>query len=189
MLAYSSIAHTGYMLVGLAAYAGGEQLGIEALLFYAAAYSFMNLGGFAVIAALQKRAGVTSSLETFAGLGRREPTLGALMTLFLLSLTGIPPTAGFVAKALLILAGVQAGGWVAFLAVLVVINAAVAAFYYLRVVVYMYMREPVSEVEPPRHGRLLWGGLAVATALTIVLGFFPFLITGMIGQAATALGS
>ncbi|HEX5014019.1 MAG TPA: NADH-quinone oxidoreductase subunit N [Candidatus Limnocylindrales bacterium] len=188
MLAYSSIAHTGYMLVGLAAYAGGQQLGIEALLFYAAAYSFMNLGGFAVIAALQKRAGVTSSLETFAGLGRREPTLGALMTLFLLSLTGIPPTAGFVAKALLILAGVQAGGWVAFLAVLVVINAAVAAFYYLRVVVYMYMREPVSEVEPPRHGRLLWGGLAVATALTIVLGFFPFLITGMIGQAATALG-
>jgi NADH-quinone oxidoreductase subunit N len=189
MLAYSSIAHTGYMLVGLAAFAGGQQLGIEALLFYAAAYSFMNLGGFAVIAALQKRAGVTSSLETFAGLGRREPGLGILMTLFLLSLVGIPPTAGFVAKALVILSAVEAGGWVAFLGVLVVINAAVAAFYYLRVVVYMYMREPTSEAEPPRHGRLLWGGLAVATALTIVLGFFPFLITGIIGQAATAIGS
>jgi NADH-quinone oxidoreductase subunit N len=187
MLAYSSIAHTGYMLVGLAAYAGGEQLGLEALLFYAAAYSFMNLGGFAVIAAMQKRAGVTSSLETFAGLGRREPGLGILMTLFLLSLVGIPPTAGFVAKALVILAAVQAGGWVAFLAVLMVLNAAAAAFYYLRVVVYMYMREPKTEAEPPRHGRLLWGGLAVATALTIILGFFPFLITGIIGQAATAL--
>jgi NADH-quinone oxidoreductase subunit N len=188
MLAYSSIAHTGYMLVALAAFAGGQQLGLEALLFYAAAYSFMNLGGFAVIAALQKRAGVTSSLDTFSGLGRREPRLGLLMTLFLLSLVGIPPTAGFVAKALVILAAVETGGWVSLLAVFVVINAAVAAFYYLRVVVYMYMREPTSDAVPPRHGRLLWSGLAVATTLTIVLGFFPFLITGIIGQAATAIG-
>jgi NADH-quinone oxidoreductase subunit N len=187
MLAYSSIAHTGYMLVGLAAYAGGQQQGLEGLLFYGAAYSFMNLGAFAVIAALQKRAGVTSSLATFAGLGRREPALGILMTLFLLSLTGIPPTAGFFAKALIILAAVQAGGWVAFLAVLVVLNAAAAAFYYLRVVVYMYMRDPVSEAPPLRHGRLLWGGLAAATALTILLGVFPGLILGVIGQAAQAL--
>jgi NADH-quinone oxidoreductase subunit N len=187
MLAYSSIAHTGYMLVGLAAYAGGQQQGLEGLLFYGAAYSFMNLGAFAVIAALQKRAGVTSSLATFAGLGRREPALGILMTLFLLSLTGIPPTAGFFAKALIILAAVQAGGWVAFLAVLVVLNAAAAAFYYLRLVVYMYMRDPVSEAPPLRHGRLLWGGLAAATALTILLGVFPGLILGVIGQAAQAL--
>ena len=85
----------------------------------------MNLGAFAVVAALQKRAGVTSSLDTFAGLGRREPLLGILMTLFLLSLTGIPPTAGFFAKALVILAAVQAGGWVAFLAVITMLNAAV----------------------------------------------------------------
>jgi len=187
MLAYSSIAHTGYMLVGLAAYAGGQRQGLEALLFYGAAYSFMNLGAFAVIAALQKRAGVTSSLATFAGLGRREPALGILMTLFLLSLTGIPPTAGFFAKALIILAAVQAGGWVAFLAVLVVLNAAAAAFYYLRVVVYMYMRDPVSDAPPLRHGRLLWGGLAAATALTILFGVFPGLILGVIGDAAKAL--
>jgi NADH-quinone oxidoreductase subunit N len=189
MLAYSSIAHTGYMLVGLAAYGAGQQLGLEGLLFYTAAYSFMNLGGFAVIAAMQKRAGVTSSLDTFAGLGRREPLLGVLMTLFLLSLTGIPPTAGFFAKALVILAAVEAGGWVSLLAVAAVINAAIAAFYYLRVVVYMYMREPTSEAEPPRHGVLLWSGLAVATAVTILLGFFPGLITGMITQAATAIGA
>ena len=104
----------------------------------------MNLGAFAVIAALQKRAGVTSSLATFAGLVRREPALTFLMTLFLLSLIGIPPTAGFFAKVLLILPAVQAGGWVAFLAVLVVLNAAAAAFYYLRVIVYMYMRDPVD---------------------------------------------
>ena len=78
MLAYCSIAHTGYMLVGLAAYAGGPQLeGLEGLLYYGAAYSFMNLGAFAVVAALQRRAGVTSGLDTFAGLGRREPLAGA----------------------------------------------------------------------------------------------------------------
>jgi NADH-quinone oxidoreductase subunit N len=188
MLAYSSIAHTGYMLVGLAAFAGGQQLGLEGLLFYGAAYSFMNLGAFAVIAALQKRAGVTSSLDTFAGLGRKEPLLGILMTLFLLSLTGIPPTAGFFAKAVVILAAVQAGGWVAFLAVITMLNAAVAAFYYLRVVVYMFMREPTSEAPPLRHGRLLWGGLAITTALTIAFGFFPGLLLGIIGQAAAAVG-
>jgi NADH-quinone oxidoreductase subunit N len=187
MLAYSSIAHTGYMLVGLAAYAGGQRQGLEGLLFYGAAYSFMNLGAFAVIAALQKRAGVTSGLATFAGLGRKEPILGLLMALFLLSLTGIPPTAGFFAKALIIVAAVQAGGWVGFLAVLMVLNAAAAAFYYLRVVVYMYMREPASEAPALRHGRLLWGGLATATVLTILFGLFPGLILGIIGDAAKAI--
>jgi NADH-quinone oxidoreductase subunit N len=187
MLAYSSIAHTGYMLVGLAAYAGGQRQGLEGLLFYGAAYSFMNLGAFAVIAALQKRAGVTSQLATFAGLGRKEPALGILMTLFLLSLTGIPPTAGFFAKAVIILAAVQAGGWVAFLAVLVVLNAAAAAFYYLRVVVYMYMRDPASDMPALRHGRLMWGGLAAATATTILFGLFPGLLLGIIGDAAKAL--
>jgi NADH-quinone oxidoreductase subunit N len=187
MLAYSSIAHTGYMLVGLAAYAAGELRGLEGLLFYGAAYAFMNLGAFAVIAALQKRAGVTSGLETFAGLGRREPLLGILMVLFLLSLTGIPPTAGFFAKAYVILAAVQAGGWLTALAVLAVLNAAAAAFYYLRVVVYMFMREPASEREPIRHGRLLWSGLAAATALTIVLGLFPTTLLSIVEDAARAI--
>jgi NADH-quinone oxidoreductase subunit N len=187
MLAYSSIAHTGYMLVGLAAYAGGQRQGLEGLLFYGAAYSFMNLGAFAIIAALQKRAGVTSGLATFAGLGRKEPVLGILMLLFLLSLTGIPPTAGFFAKALIIVAAVQAGGWVGVLAVLMVLNAAAAAFYYLRVVVYMYTRDPASEAPALRHGRLLWSGLAAATVLTIAFGFFPGLILGFIGDAAKAI--
>src|SRR5450759_3956346 len=108
----------------------------------------MNLGAFAVIAALQKRPGVSSQLETFAGLGRREPALGILMVLFLLSLTGIPPTAGFFAKAYVILAAVQAGGWLTLLAVIAVLNAAAAAFYYLRVIVYMYMRDPSGEPAP-----------------------------------------
>jgi NADH-quinone oxidoreductase subunit N len=188
MLAYSSIAHTGYMLVGLAAYAAGRMEGLEGLLFYGAAYSFMNLGAFAVVAALQKRAGVTSGLDTFAGLGRREPVLGILMTLFLLSLTGIPPTAGFFAKAYVILAAVQAGGAVAFLAVIAVLNAAAAAFYYLRVVVYMFMREPATEADRLAHGRLLWLGLAAATVLTIALGIFPNALLDAVGAAAAAIG-
>ena len=171
MLAYSSIAHTGYMLVGLAAWAGDPGgTGIQALLFYGVAYAFMNLGAFAVIAGLQKRTGVTSSLATFAGLGRREPVMGILMTLFLLSLTGIPPTAGFFAKATVILAAVEAGGPLTVLAVIMVLNAAVAAFYYLRVVVYMFMRDGTSDAPALRHGGLLWSGLAAATALTILLG-------------------
>jgi NADH-quinone oxidoreductase subunit N len=187
MLAYSSIAHTGYMLVGLAAFAAGELRGLEGLLFYGAAYAFMNLGAFAVVAALQRRAGVTSQLETVAGLGRREPLLGALMLLFLLSLTGIPPLAGFWAKAYVILAAVEAGGTLTILAVLTVLNAAAAAFYYLRVAVYMYMREPVAETAPLRHGLLMWGGLATATALTILLGLFPNALLDVVGQAARDL--
>jgi NADH-quinone oxidoreductase subunit N len=187
MLAYSSIAHTGYMLMGLAAYGAGEIQGLEGLLFYTAAYAFMNLGAFAVIAALQKRAGVTSSLETFAGLGRREPLLAILMTLFLLSLVGIPPTAGFFAKAYVILAAVKAGGPLTWLAVLAVLNAAAAAFYYLRVVVYMFMRDPVREIPVLGHGALLWGGLAAATTLTILFGLFPTALLGIVADAAQAI--
>ena len=189
MLAYSSIAHTGYMLVGLAAYGAGQVRGAEGLLFYGAAYTFMNLGAFAVVAALQKRAGVTSQLETFAGLGRREPLLGALMLLFLLSLTGIPPLAGFWAKVYVILPAIEEGGALTFLAVLTVLNATAAAFYYLRVAVYMYMREPASEVSALRHGRLLWTGLAAATALTVLLGLFPTTLLELVEKAASALPS
>jgi NADH-quinone oxidoreductase subunit N len=195
MLAYSSIAHTGYMLVGLAAFAAGRIEGLQGLLYYGAAYSFMNLGAFAVIGALQKRAGVTSNLETFAGLGRREPWLGILMTLFLLSLTGIPPTAGFFAKAYVILAAVQvsqagvpASTALGLLAVIAVLNAAAAAFYYLRVVVYMFMREPQNEQPALTHGRLLWGGLIAATILTVLLGVLPGPLLDIVGQAAKAIG-
>jgi NADH-quinone oxidoreductase subunit N len=189
MLAYSSIAHTGYMMVGLTAYAAGQIEGLEGLLFYAAAYTFMNLGAFAVIGALQKRPGVTSRLETFAGLGRREPILGILMVLFLLSLTGIPPTAGFFGKAYVILAAVQGGGWLTLLAVIAVLNAAAAAFYYLRVVVFMYMREPQGEQAPVAHGALMRLGLAITAIATVTLGLFPGPLIDTVGAAAAAVGA
>ncbi len=183
MLAYSSIAHTGYILVGLAAYAGGQASGLSAILFYGAAYTFMNMGAFAVVTALQRRPGVSSQIATFAGLGRRDPWLGALMALFLLSLTGIPPLAGFWAKAYVILAAVQAGGWLSALAVLAMINAAAAAFYYLRVVVYMYMREPAEEAAPSSPGLLFRAGLAVTGVATLIFGFFPALVTAATNAA------
>src|SRR4029077_18345691 len=130
MLAYSSIAHTGYILVGLAAYGAApagslaEEAGLQAVLFYSVVYSFMNLGAFACVAALQRRPGVTSQISSFAGLGRRAPMLGILLTLFLLSLVGIPPTAGFMGKALILLSAVEGGGWLTVLAVVMMLNAA-----------------------------------------------------------------
>ncbi len=183
MLAYSSIAHTGYILVGLAAYAGGQVSGLSAILFYGAAYTFMNMGAFAIVAALQRRPGVSSQISTFAGLGRRDPWLGALMALFLLSLTGIPPLAGFWAKAYVILAAIQAGGWLTALAVLAMINAAAAAFYYLRVVVYMYMREPAEETAPTSPGLLFKVGLAATGIGTLIFGLFPALVTAATNAA------
>jgi NADH-quinone oxidoreductase subunit N len=183
MLAYSSIAHTGYILVGLAAYAGGQSSGLTALLFYGAAYTFMNMGAFAVIAALQRRPGVSSQISTFAGLGRRDPWLGALMVVFLLSLTGIPPLAGFWAKAYVILAAVQGGGWLTALAVLAMVNAAAAAFYYLRVVVYMYMRDPAEEGRAAAPGMLFRAGLAVSCVVTLIFGLFPAVLTAAVNAA------
>jgi NADH-quinone oxidoreductase subunit N len=144
----------------------------------------MNMGAFAIVTALQRRPGVSSQISTFAGLGRRDPWMGALMTIFLLSLTGIPPLAGFWAKAYVIFAAVQAGGWLSALAVLAVINAAAAAFYYLRVVTYMYMREPVTDIEPSTPGRLFQIGLVVTTVATLGFGLFPAIVTAVTNAAA-----
>jgi NADH-quinone oxidoreductase subunit N len=192
MLAYSSIAHTGYILVGLAAFGGAvagsvaETAGLEAVLFYSAAYTFMNLGAFACVAALQRRPGVTSQIVTFGGLGRRAPLLGALMFLFLLSLTGIPPLAGFWAKWYVIQAALQVGGWLTLLAVLTMLNAAMAAFYYLRVAVYMYMRDAPATAREVAVGGATRAGLGIAAVATIVIGLVPPVTTVVIAMAREA---
>ena len=121
------------------------EAGVQSVLFYGVAYAFMNLGAFAVVAALQRRPGVTSQIATFTGLGYRAPVLALTMTVFLLSLTGIPPLAGFFAKALVVLGALEVGGGTSLLAVILMLNAAAAAFYYLRVVVVMYMRKPAED--------------------------------------------
>ena len=195
MLAYSSIAHTGYILVGLAAFGaaavGSEaaSAGLQAVLFYALAYAFMNLGAFAVVSALQRTPGVTSQLASFAGLAARAPALGLLMTLFLLSLVGIPPLAGFLAKWYVIQAALQVGGWLNVLAVLTVLNAAVAAFYYLRVIVYMWMRDAPEGAPPVTIGRATQAGLVIAALVTVFFWAPPLttVIIDLAQEAASAL--
>jgi NADH-quinone oxidoreductase subunit N len=184
MLAYSAIAHTGYIMVGLVVFATADnrqvaEAGVQSVLFYAVAYAFMNLGAFAVVAALQRRPGVTSQISTFSGLGYRAPVLALAMTIFLLSLVGIPPLAGFFAKMNVVLAALQVGDGMTLLAVLMMLNAAMAAFYYLRVVVYMYMRQPAEDAPQVSIGNVTRAGLIVAATAVIVIGLVPP-ITGAI---------
>jgi NADH-quinone oxidoreductase subunit N len=181
MLAYSSIAHTGYIMAGLAAYAAAPTpeiatQAVEAVVFYLVGYSVMNLAAFAVVGMLQRDVRRYGGLSSFAGLASRQPALAAAMTILLLSLTGIPPTVGFFAKLYILLSTVDAG--LVWLAVAIALNAALAAFYYLRVVVYMYMRDPEAEpaeVERSGVGRL---ALVLSVAGVLLLGVFPGILLG-----------
>ncbi|HSM37868.1 MAG TPA: proton-conducting transporter membrane subunit, partial [Candidatus Limnocylindrales bacterium] len=190
MLAYSSIAHTGYILAALAAFAAApspevQQQGIEAVLFYVLGYGVMNIAAFAVVGMLQKDPKRFGGLSSFAGLAGRSPSLAAAMAIILLSLTGIPPTVGFFAKLYVLLATVDAG--LAWLAVVIALNAALAAFYYLRVVVYMYMRDAEDEPAPiDRHpfGRV---ALVLSVAGVVLLGIFPEPVLAFLRASAGSL--
>jgi NADH-quinone oxidoreductase subunit N len=170
LLAYSSIAHAGFVLVGVAA---GNQSGISGAMFYLAAYAAMILGAFGVVMLVSRTGEERTSLRSYRGLGRRNPLLGAFLTLFLLSLAGIPPTAGFMAKFLVFGAAVEAG--LEGLVIVAVLASVVAAFFYLRVIVLTYMEEPEDEVAV-RTAPAPSGTLAVAALATLVLGVFPALI-------------
>ncbi len=182
MLAYSSVAHAGYLLTALVA---PPVLAGEAVLFYLVAYAAVNLGAFGTIAALSRDGREPLSLRDVAGLSERRPALAAALTVFLVSLTGIPVTAGFVGKFYLFNAAVAAG-WVV-LALVGVIMSVVSAYYYLRVVVAMYMREPVGEddwspVSPPAAL-----ALAVSAGLTLLLGVWPAPVLTLARLAARSL--
>ncbi|MCI0546792.1 MAG: NADH-quinone oxidoreductase subunit N [Candidatus Rokubacteria bacterium] len=168
MLAYSSIAHVGYMLIGIVA---GGTLGNGAVLFYLLGYTFTTAGAFGVVLLLEREGREATRVADLAGLASRHPAAAAALTLFLLSLIGIPPTVGFVGKFYLFGSAVRAG--YIWLAVLGALNSAVAAYYYLRIVIYMYMREP--ERAGPVLVRSLSGGLALAVAAwgVVQLGVFP----------------
>ena len=189
MLAYSSIAHAGYLLTGMAAmgwsaytYAG------KGMLVYMAAYTFMNLGAFGILGYLKAvmPEGFDYSLKWFAGLGRRSPWAAILMTLFLLSLTGIPGTAGFIGKFYVFSGVVSAGLW--WLAVIGVILSAVSAYYYLRVVIYMFFKEPEEEyVLKERIGGATAMSLAVAAIATVAIGIVPSWLWDAASSAVGAL--
>jgi NADH-quinone oxidoreductase subunit N len=190
MLAYSSIAHTGYIMAGLAAFANAQdqrvaQQGIQSVLFYLLGYAVMNIAAFAVVAMLQRDTSRFGGLNSFAGLASRAPARAAAMGILMLSLTGIPPTVGFFAKLYILLATVEAG--LAWLAVLIVLNAALAAFYYLRVIVYMYMREPEDDPAPLERSPAGSLALALSVAAVIVLGLFPGAILGVLEVSAASL--
>jgi len=170
MLAYSSIAHTGYVLAAVAATGAGAPAG-AAVLFYVFAYGLMNLGAFACLLYLDIEGTRGATLDELDGFARREP-LGALaFAVFLVSLTGIPPTIGFVAKFFVIQPVLDAG--FTWLAVVLAFNAVLAAFYYLRVVVHMYMYEPEGALPPVVSPRLLSFSLALSAAVVVVLGILP----------------
>jgi NADH-quinone oxidoreductase subunit N len=170
MLAYSSIAHTGYILAAVAAAKAGPSAG-AAVLFYVFAYGLMNLGAFACLLYLDLDGTRGASLDELNGFGRRQP-LGALaFAIFLISLTGIPPTIGFVAKFLVIQPVLDAN--LAWLAVVIALNAVLAAFYYLRVVVHMYMYDPEEKVPRLVSGRTLSVSLGLASFAVVLLGIVP----------------
>jgi NADH-quinone oxidoreductase subunit N len=168
MLAYSSIAHAGYLLVGLVA---ASQLGKAAILFYLLAYAVTNLGAFGLMALLSTEERPYEELKDFNGLWHARPGMAALMTVFLLSLGGLPPTAGFVAKWYVFAAAVEDG--YIWLAVIGVLSSVVSVFYYLRVVVSMYMSESRAERSLPRVPATAMAGLGLALASVFYLGIIP----------------
>jgi NADH-quinone oxidoreductase subunit N len=168
LLAYSSIAHAGYLLV---AFAAAKQVGISAAIFYAASYAAMNVGAFAVVSHFASAGEKYVTLDDYAGLGRRSPLLAAILTIFLLSLIGIPVTGGFFAKFYVFSAALQSN--LVGLTIIGVINSAIAAYYYLRVIVYMYMRDERTEAPVARIPAGLGIGLAISLIATIYLGVLP----------------
>jgi len=168
MLAYSSVAHAGYLLCAFAASSG---MGIAAVLFYLVAYAFVNLGGFGALAALARDGREPLSLDDLAGLARRRPALAAALAVFMISLTGVPVSAGFVGKFYLFRAAVDAG-YVS-LAIVGFLMSVVSAYYYLRVVVAMYMRDPVREDTWARISPASAVALSFSVVVILGLGVYP----------------
>ncbi|MBI1744248.1 NADH-quinone oxidoreductase subunit N [Candidatus Acetothermia bacterium] len=167
LLAYSSIAHAGYLLVGIVA---TNNLGTQGILFYLLTYGFMNLGAFGVVMALEK-IGENPTLSDYAGLAKRHPWLAAAMAVFMISLAGIPPTAGFMAKLYVFGGAIQAGHYK--LAIIGVLASVVSVYYYLRVVYFMYMRPAPQQEVPSYSTRLAFAAVILAVIGVLELGIFP----------------
>ncbi len=168
MLAYSSIGHSGYIMVGLVA---GTPDGYSAIVFYLVAYTFMNLGAFGVVVALAHTAQDCERIESFAGLAQRRPTLAAMMTLFMVALAGIPPTVGFFAKFKIFMAAVSAGQ--VSLAVIGFLMSVISVYYYLRIPVLMYMRDPGEETPRMTIDSFEALVLGICALAIVALGIWP----------------
>ena len=180
MLAYSSIAHAGYVLVALTARSDD---GVASAMFYLAAYAFMNVGAFAAVAYLSGLGERYQNIEDFAGLAKKQPFVAAMLTIFMLSLIGVPLTAGFFGKFYIFKAAL--GSHLVWLTVLGLLNSAVAAYYYLRILVMMYMHEPseaARNAEPLTLGQRL--ALALPAVGTLALGIFPTWLLNFAGNSS-----
>ncbi|CAN5843125.1 NADH-quinone oxidoreductase subunit N [soil metagenome] len=184
MLAYSSIAHAGYLLVALAA---ASVLGAASFLFYAVTYTLMTMGAFAVLIAVARPGEARLDLDAYSGLGWRRPLVGITMTVFLLSLAGFPFTGGFIGKVFIVRAAVERG--LVALAVVLVLTSLLSYFYYLRVAWYMWFRDPtdVQKAEPITLGPSLAVALIVTAAGTILLGIFPDVLLRIAERSAAGL--
>ena len=186
LLAYSSIAHAGYLLVAFAVWpAGDAKNGIAAAMFYTASYAVMNVGAFAVIGHLAGAGERYVTLEDYAGLGKRAPMLAAVFTVFLLSLIGIPLFGGFFAKFYVFSSALQQN--LIGLVIIGVLNSAVAAYYYLRILVVMYMRDSREEIPVAPIPKALGVALAVSVAVTIYLGVLPNRVLEYAGRSVSLL--
>ena len=168
MLAYSSIAHAGYILI---AFAIGDKAFSSSILFYVLVYTFMNIGAFAVVILLGRKDAPNTGIESYAGLAARHPVIALAMSIFLLSLAGVPPLAGFMGKFYVLSAAIKAGYY--WLAVIGVLNSAVAAYYYLRVIMYMYFKEPAGEPGKPDISPAYIVTIAISLWALFHMGIFP----------------
>ncbi len=184
LLAFSSVAHAGYMLAGIVGM-NGRHGGLEALLFYVATYAITNLGAFGLLIAIRRNGREPALTTDLTGLSRRDPTLSAMLTILLISLTGVPVSVGFVGKFQLFKAAVAAG--YPGLAAVGVLMSVVSAYYYLRLVVLMYMEEPEAGTEFSTEGGLVPSIVALAAALTFGLGLFPGVLMALARAAAASL--
>ncbi len=182
MLAYSSIAHAGYLLV---AFTAGKDIGISAAIFYTASYAAMNVGAFAVVSHLAGSGESRVSMDDYAGLSKRSPLLAFTLTIFMLSLIGIPLTGGFYAKYYVFNAALQSN--FVWLTIIGVVNSAVAAYYYLRVIVVMYMRDPVDNTPLPAPSTPMKLALVLAAIFTLYLGIFPGKVVSFAERGAVDL--
>jgi len=179
MLAYSSIAHAGYAVLGIIA---GSQEGLSSMMSYMLIYAFMNIGAFAVVILLRSEGVKGEELSDYEGLAKSHPIASALMLLFMFSLTGIPPTAGFIAKFYVFMSAIHAGYTP--LVIIAVIFSVISAFFYLRVVMYMYMKEPRAEVKLSTSPAINIA-LVITAVATLIVGIFPSLFVGL-ARAAVA---
>jgi NADH-quinone oxidoreductase subunit N len=179
MLAYSSIAHAGYLLV---AFTASSDIGISAAIFYTAAYAAMNVGAFAVVSHFAAGGERYVSIDDYSGLGRRSPLLAFTLTIFMLSLIGIPATAGFLAKYYVfnaVLSSQVHSSALVWLTIIGLVNSAVASYYYLRLIVVMYMREPHVAEAPAPASPAMRLALVLAAIATIYLGVMPGRVTDL----------